>query len=50
MFKVNKNTRNVIDVVFVFLLLTFNMFHTFSSVSTFELEQVNVSKIRFWLM
>ena len=25
----NRNTRNVIDVVLVFLLLTLNMFHTF---------------------
>ena len=25
----NRNTRNVIDVVLVFLLLTWNMFHTF---------------------
>ena len=47
MFKVN---NKIIDVVFVFLLLTFNMFHTFSSVSTFEFEQVNVSKVRLWLM
>ena len=44
MFKVNnKNTRNVIDVVLVFLLLTLNIFHTFSSVSIADFEQVNIS-------
>ena len=44
MFKVNdKNTRNdVIAVVLMFLMLTLNIFHTFSSVSVVDFEQVNV--------
>ena len=32
----------VIDVVLVFLLLTFNMFHTFFSAFVVECEQANV--------
>ena len=45
MFKVNnKNTRTTSnDVVLMFLLLTFNIFHTFSSVSIVDFEQVNVT-------
>ena len=44
MFKVNfKNTRTTSDIVLVLLLLTLNMFSTFSSVPIVEFEQVNVS-------
>ena len=45
MFKVNKKKqqRNDFDVVLVFLLLTLNIFHNFSYVSTVHFEQVNVS-------
>ena len=45
MFKVNnKNTRTTfIDVFLVFLLVTLNIFHTFSSISIVDFEQVNVS-------
>ena len=32
------------DVILVFLLLTLNRFHTFSSVSIVDFEQVNVSR------
>ena len=43
MFKVNnKNSNSVTDVVLVILLLTFNIFHTFYSVSFVDVEQVNV--------
>ena len=44
MFKVNnKKTQNdVSDVVLVFLLLTLNIFHIFSSVSIVDFDQVNV--------
>ena len=31
------------DIVFVYLLLPLNMFHTFSSVSVVDFEQVNIS-------
>ena len=36
-------TKN--DVVLVFLLLTLNIFHTFSTVILVDIEQVNVSWI-----
>ena len=38
-----KSVKYVNDVVLVFLLLTLNIIHTFSSVSIIEFEQVNVS-------
>ena len=38
-----KHQNNVIDVILMFLLLTMNIFHTFSSVSIVDFEQVNVS-------
>ena len=42
MFKVNnKDTRATPDVVLVSLLLTLNIFHTFSNVSTVNFEHVN---------
>ena len=50
MLKVNnkKHQKNVIGVVLLFLLLTLNIFHTqFSSASTTDLEQVNVSWVSF---
>ena len=36
-------TFEVTDVVVVFLMLTLNIFHTFSSVSIVDFEQVNIS-------
>ena len=43
MFKVrNKNN----DAILISLLLTLNIFHTFSSVATVNFEQVNVCWIR----
>ena len=43
MFEVNsKNTRTTLNVV-VFLLLTLEIFHTFSSVSVVDFEQISVS-------
>ena len=46
MFIVNyksSKTTYVIDVVLVFLLLTLDRFHTFSSTSTVDFEQVIVN-------
>ena len=45
MFKINnkRHQSHVIDGVLLFLLLTLNIFHTFSSVPIAEFEQVNVS-------
>ena len=52
MFKVNnrnirkrwiKTPEDVVDAVLVFLLLTLNIFHTFSSVSIVDFQQVNGS-------
>ena len=41
----NMFKNNVIDVVLIILLLTLNIFHTFSSVSIVNFEQVNVNWI-----
>ena len=47
MFKVTKkHNNNINDVALVFLLYTMNIFHTFSSASIVDLEQVNVN----WVM
>ena len=47
MFKVNnKDTRTTPnDVVLVSLLLNFNIFHTFYSVSIVDFQQVNISYV-----
>ena len=47
MFKVNKkkHQKGVNDVVLMFSLLTLNIFHTFSTVSIVDFEQVHVSRI-----
>ena len=41
-----KPQNDVIDFVLVFLLLTSNVFYTFSSFSIFDFEQVNVSWVK----
>ena len=42
-----KNDQNdIIDVVLVFLLLTLNIFHTVSSASIINFEEVNFSWVR----
>ena len=47
MFKVNKkkHQKGVNDVVLMFSLLTLDIFHTFSTVSIVDFEQVHVSRI-----
>ena len=50
MFKANqkkkkKREADVIDVVLLYLLLTLNIFHIFSSVFIVDFEQVNVSSV-----
>ena len=40
---IQKHQNDAIDFVLVFLLLTLNIFHTFSSASTVDFEQVNSS-------
>ena len=40
---VQVNNKEIIDMVLVFLLLGFNLCHTFSSDSIVDFEQVNVS-------
>ena len=38
-----QGVKNVSDVILVFLLLTLNIFHTFSSISIVDFERINVS-------
>ena len=43
--KKKKREADVIDVVLVYLSLTLNIFHTFSSVFIVDFERVNVSSV-----
>ena len=47
MFKVSSKNNNVIDVVFVFLLLTLKISQHFSTISIVDFEQINLSWVQF---
>ena len=44
----NPRKQIYVDVVLVFLLLTLNTFHTFSSASIVDFDQLNDSWVIFW--